>query len=182
MKCFKSGCCQKMSITEKLLLNWYFSMKKKIRKIRTIFDVENWLWKSEFCNFQQLLRKFTQDLKKNLLGSSLAFTLKEGPVRCAKVCNKSWVILKYLYPCSESDDNEEKPEVTITPSVSTNSILKPEDYSKFGMPSGYIFWPTANVFVHPTVLKVSLFQNVLLVSSFGQKYQQNFFQDFCPSL
>ena len=34
--------------------------------------------------------------KKKLLGSSLAFTLKEGPVRCAKVCNKSWVILKYL--------------------------------------------------------------------------------------
>ena len=31
--------------------------------------------------------------KSNLLGSSLAFTLKEGPVRCAKVCNKSWVIL-----------------------------------------------------------------------------------------
>ena len=37
--------------------------------------------------------------------------------------------------------------------MSTNSILKPEDYSKFGMPSGYIFWPTANVFVHPTVLQ-----------------------------
>ena len=28
------------------------------------------------------------------MGSSLAFTLKEGPVRCAKVCNKSWVILR----------------------------------------------------------------------------------------
>ena len=35
--------------------------------------------------------------KKNLLGSSLAFTLKEGPVRCAKVCNKSWVILTYVF-------------------------------------------------------------------------------------
>ena len=58
--------------------------------------------------------------------------------------------IMYFFPCSESDENEEKPEVTITPSVSTNSILKPEDYSKFGMPSGYIFWPTANVFVHPT--------------------------------
>ena len=32
--------------------------------------------------------------KKILLGSSLAFNLKEGPVRCAKVCNKSWVILR----------------------------------------------------------------------------------------
>ena len=33
--------------------------------------------------------------KKNLLGSSLAFNLKEGPIRCAKVCDKSWVILTY---------------------------------------------------------------------------------------
>jgi hypothetical protein len=37
------------------------------------------------------------------LGSSLAFTLKEDPVRCAKVCNKSWVILTninhFLWVC-----------------------------------------------------------------------------------
>ena len=33
--------------------------------------------------------------KKKLLGSSLAFNLKEGPLRCAKVFDKSWVILKY---------------------------------------------------------------------------------------
>ena len=31
-----------------------------------------------------------------LLGSSLAFNLKKGPVRCAKVCDKSWVILLML--------------------------------------------------------------------------------------
>ena len=30
------------------------------------------------------------------LGSSLAFDLKGGPVKCAKVCDKSWVILKNL--------------------------------------------------------------------------------------
>ena len=29
------------------------------------------------------------------MGSSLAFSLKEDPVRCAKVCDKSWVILIY---------------------------------------------------------------------------------------
>ena len=34
--------------------------------------------------------------KKKLLGSSLAFNLKEGPVRCAKVCDRSWVILILL--------------------------------------------------------------------------------------
>ena len=41
--------------------------------------------------------------KKILLGSSLAFTLKEGPVRCAKVCNKSWVILPPLYTSIDSE-------------------------------------------------------------------------------
>ena len=40
-----------MSITKNLLLNWYSSMKKKIRKIRTIFDCENWIWKSDLCTF-----------------------------------------------------------------------------------------------------------------------------------
>ena len=32
-----------MSITKNVLLNWYSSMKKKLRKIRMIFDIENWL-------------------------------------------------------------------------------------------------------------------------------------------
>ena len=32
-----------------------------------------------------------------LMGSSLAFSLKEDPERCAKVCDKSWVILVYFW-------------------------------------------------------------------------------------
>ena len=43
-----------MSITEKLLLNWYFSMKIFFRKIRMIFYIENWLWKSTFGTFWHL--------------------------------------------------------------------------------------------------------------------------------
>ena len=41
-----------------------------------------------------------------LMGSSLAFSLKEDPVRCAKVCDKSWVILKYVatqFSCLENE-------------------------------------------------------------------------------
>jgi len=30
------------------------------------------------------------------MGSSLAFSPKEDPVRCAKVCDKSWVILEFI--------------------------------------------------------------------------------------
>ena len=33
-----------------MLLILYSSMKKKFGKIRIIFDIENWLWKSELCN------------------------------------------------------------------------------------------------------------------------------------
>ena len=35
-----------------------------IRKIRTIFDIEKWLWKSEFCNFAGLITS-TENVKKN---------------------------------------------------------------------------------------------------------------------
>ena len=38
-----------------------------------------------------------------LLGSSLVFNLKEGPVRCGKVCNKSWVILFFLGDPNDPD-------------------------------------------------------------------------------
>ena len=31
----------KMSITKNVLLNWYSSTKKKLRKIQMIFDIEN---------------------------------------------------------------------------------------------------------------------------------------------
>ena len=43
-----------MSITKNMPLDWYSSMKKKLRKIRIIFDVENWLWKSEIVIFRLL--------------------------------------------------------------------------------------------------------------------------------
>ena len=39
-----------MTITKVALLFLYSLMKKiKLRKIRLIFDIEKWLWKSEFC-------------------------------------------------------------------------------------------------------------------------------------
>ena len=51
-----------MPLTKNMLLNWYFSMKKKkLRKIRIFFDVENWLWKSEIGIFRSL------DLERKLI-------------------------------------------------------------------------------------------------------------------
>ena len=51
---FKNWFYQKMSITTNVLLNSYSSMKKKFRKIPMIFDIENWLWKSNFGTFWHL--------------------------------------------------------------------------------------------------------------------------------
>ena len=44
---------QKMYFTKNVVLNWYSSMKKKIRKIRMIFDIENWLWRSDLDTYWQ---------------------------------------------------------------------------------------------------------------------------------
>jgi hypothetical protein len=38
-----------MILSKKVLLKW-----KKMRKIRMIFDIENWLWKSNFGTIWQL--------------------------------------------------------------------------------------------------------------------------------
>ena len=35
-----------------------FFNEKKLRKIQIIFDIENWLWKSEISTFGQLISEF----------------------------------------------------------------------------------------------------------------------------
>ena len=45
---------KKIILTKKVRLTYYSSMKKKLREIRMIFDVENLLWKSEIGSFQSL--------------------------------------------------------------------------------------------------------------------------------
>ena len=40
-----------MSTAKNVLLHSYSSMKKKFRKIQMIFNIENWIWKSNFGTF-----------------------------------------------------------------------------------------------------------------------------------
>ena len=54
MKWFKNWCYQKMSITKNVLIHSHSSMKKKFRQIRMIFDIANWLWKSNIGTFWKL--------------------------------------------------------------------------------------------------------------------------------
>ena len=42
---------QKMYFTKNVVLNWYSSMKIFFRKIRSFFDIQNWLWKSDLGTF-----------------------------------------------------------------------------------------------------------------------------------
>ena len=44
-------CYTKLVKTKNMPLNWYFSTRKIFRKIRVIFDIENWLWKSDFGSY-----------------------------------------------------------------------------------------------------------------------------------
>ena len=53
IKWLKNWFYQKMPITKNVPLNLYSSMKKKLRRIRMIFDIENWLWKSIFLTLRQ---------------------------------------------------------------------------------------------------------------------------------
>ena len=85
-----------MSVTKILFLNLYSSMKKKWNDSDDFWHRKLTL-KVRILQFSTPFTQVYTRPKKNLLGSSLAFTLKEGPVRCAKVCNKSWVILEISY-------------------------------------------------------------------------------------
>ena len=75
IKGFKNWSFQKMPITIYVPLNWYSSMKKKFRKIRIIFDIENWLWKSEIRIFQSPPAKHTLICQKKLFMEKCYFSL-----------------------------------------------------------------------------------------------------------
>ena len=87
-----------MSIIKNMPLKWYFSMKKFFGKIRIIFDIENWLWKSEIVTFR------SHDLELTLIYQKL-FKMKKCYLSLNYTtisCGSCWKILKwylnYLWP------------------------------------------------------------------------------------
>ena len=72
-----------------------FFNKKKKRKIRTIFDMKLTL-KGRILQFLTMFTQLNAKSKKFLWGWLLASSIKDGPVKCAKVWGKSVVILKQL--------------------------------------------------------------------------------------
>ena len=65
-------------ITKNVVLNWYSSVKKKFRKIRMIFDIENWLWKSDLGTFWWPMWTSVKVKSKNYF-SFTDFLLKSSP-------------------------------------------------------------------------------------------------------
>ena len=87
-----------MSITTKMPLNWYSSMKKIFGKIHIIFDIENWLWKSEIRIFQAPPAKHRLICQKICLWKSAIFHSIKLPFD-AEVAEKNleWYA---MYVCS----------------------------------------------------------------------------------
>ena len=76
-------------ILKELFCYWHFLITSIFE---ALYFLKWWLF------FDWIYSSVLKRPKKNLLGSSLAFSLKENPVRCAKVCDKSLVILKRRGP------------------------------------------------------------------------------------
>ena len=70
-----------------------FLNEKKLRKIRIIFDVENWRWKSEFLQFLTTFTQLSARPKNFLMEWLLVAGLKECLLECATIRVKSVVIL-----------------------------------------------------------------------------------------
>ena len=86
-----------MSITNNVPLNRYSSMKKKLRKIRIIFDIENSLWKSEIGNFSiTWFRAGVDPPKKIFLWKSAIFHSIKLPFD-AEVAEKFLNVIYYPY-------------------------------------------------------------------------------------
>ena len=66
-----------------------FFNEKKFRKIWIIFEIENWLWKSEFCHFWTTFTQLIARLKNFLRGWLLVLGLKGSLEKCETVCVKS---------------------------------------------------------------------------------------------
>jgi hypothetical protein len=80
IKLFFKWSYQKIVFTKDGLLNWYSPMKIFFRKIRIIFDIKKWLWKSEFCNLVGLITS-TKNVQKCFQSHfcdqwSISFSLK----------------------------------------------------------------------------------------------------------
>ena len=65
-------------------LNWYSPMKFCLWKILIIFDIEQWLWKSEFCNLAGLIKRIYSEKATKYLN----FNVDQ---KCSKKCSKPFL-------------------------------------------------------------------------------------------
>ena len=73
-----------MSKPKKSASKLIFFNEQKIGKIWTIFGIQNWLWKKEFCYFWQCLLNWSQKLKKKDMGILFGFEQKGWTCKMCK--------------------------------------------------------------------------------------------------
>ena len=73
-----------MTITKVALHLLYSSMKKKLRRIQSIFDIEKWLWMSEFCWFRPSILKRPKG-QKYFMAIFVVFSLTLNSAACRKI-------------------------------------------------------------------------------------------------
>ena len=90
MKCFKNDIKQKVSLIKVVILISCSSINEKFGMIRMIFDIENWLWKSEFCDLHG-------QISNRLLICQRPFTVKSAIYHWVKLAFEGQVakILKW---------------------------------------------------------------------------------------
>ena len=76
IKWFKNWTFQKMSMTKSVLLKWYFSTTTKNRKIRIIFDIENWFWCLVHVVHKHLISILVTDYIQKRRGQALLFSFE----------------------------------------------------------------------------------------------------------
>ena len=69
-----------------------FFKEKKFRKIRIIFDIENWLWKSEIRIFQPPPAKRILICQKNFFYGKVLFSTQLSCHLMRKLLKKSWMV------------------------------------------------------------------------------------------
>ena len=102
-----------------------------------------------------------------LMGSSLAFSLKEDPVRCAKVCNKSWVILLSMswVVYGRKMNLSLNPNRCHHPSTKYHSV----EFYTYAMGTNMLFW-----FSFGVQLKFYLMKFVVPTCTFNEKCESSY--------
>ena len=93
----------------------------------------------------------TLDCKKNRLKIE-GENKQDSPIRSSTTLQLTQEHYKVSNNSSLRNPQNKPSKNIIDTTQGIQPILSPEEYESSGLPSGYIYWPTGNVFVHPSTI------------------------------